>query len=291
MLKSMTGYGKTSCVLPNKIITIEIKCLNSKQADVTVKLPSMYRDRESILRNKLTRELIRGKIEFNLWYDLTEVERKATINHMVVKDYISQFQEMKEWTDIPGNEILMPIIMRLPEVLRVERQEINDEEWIAIMESLDNALSATLEFREQEGKVLEEDIRLRINNIITLSIEIEKYLGARLDLIKTRLEGNLNEFIGKDKIDNNRFEQEIIYYLEKLDITEEKVRLANHCSYFLETIDKEDIAGKKLGFIAQEIGREINTMGSKANNGDIQRLVVQMKDELEKIREQLLNVL
>ncbi len=291
MLKSMTGYGKTSCVLPNKIITIEIKCLNSKQADVTVKLPSMYRDRESILRNKLTRELIRGKIEFNLWYDLTEVERKATINHMVVKDYITQFQEMKEWTDIPGNETLMPIIMRLPEVLRVERQEINDEEWIAIMESLDNALSATLEFREQEGKVLEEDIRLRINNIITLSIEIEKYLGARLDLIKTRLEGNLNEFIGKDKIDNNRFEQEIIYYLEKLDITEEKVRLANHCSYFLETIDKEDIAGKKLGFIAQEIGREINTMGSKANNGDIQRLVVQMKDELEKIREQLLNVL
>ncbi len=291
MLKSMTGYGKTSCVLPNKIITIEIKCLNSKQADVIVKLPSMYRDRESVLRNKLTRELVRGKIEFNLWYDITEVERKATINHMVLKDYISQFQEMKMWTDVPDNDVLLPIIMRLPEVLKVERHEIDDEEWVAIMKSLEDAVTSTQEFREQEGKVLEEDIRLRINTIIILSKEIEKHLRTRLDLIKTRLEGNLNEFIGKDKIDNNRFEQEIIYYLEKLDITEEEVRLANHCSYFLETIDKEDIAGKKLGFIAQEIGREINTMGSKANNGDIQKLVVQMKDELEKIKEQLLNVL
>jgi len=278
-------------VLPNKIITIEIKCLNSKQADVIVKLPSMYRDRESVLRNKLTRELVRGKIEFNLWYDITEVERKATINHMVLKDYISQFQEMKMWTDVPDNDVLLPIIMRLPEVLKVERHEIDDEEWVAIMKSLEDAVTSTQEFREQEGKVLEEDIRLRINTIIILSKEIEKHLRTRLDLIKTRLEGNLNEFIGKDKIDNNRFEQEIIYYLEKLDITEEEVRLANHCSYFLETIDKEDIAGKKLGFIAQEIGREINTMGSKANNGDIQKLVVQMKDELEKIKEQLLNVL
>ena len=278
-------------MLPNKIITIEIKCLNSKQADVIVKLPSMYRDRESVLRNKLTRELVRGKIEFNLWYDITEVERKATINHMVLKDYISQFQEMKMWTDVPDNDVLLPIIMRLPEVLKVERHEIDDEEWVAIMKSLEDAVTSTQEFREQEGKVLEEDIRLRINTIIILSKEIEKHLRTRLDLIKTRLEGNLNEFIGKDKIDNNRFEQEIIYYLEKLDITEEEVRLANHCSYFLETIDKEDIAGKKLGFIAQEIGREINTMGSKANNGDIQKLVVQMKDELEKIKEQLLNVL
>jgi uncharacterized protein (TIGR00255 family) len=251
----------------------------------------MYRDRESVLRNKLTRELVRGKIEFNLWYDITEVERKATINHKVLKDYISQFQEMKSWTDVPNNDVLLPIIMKLPEVLKVERHEIDDEEWIAIMKSLEDAVASTQEFRTQEGKVLEDDIRLRINTIIILSQEIKKHLGTRLDLIKTRLEGNLNEFIGKDKIDNNRFEQEMIYYLEKLDITEEEVRLANHCSYFLETIDKEDVAGKKLGFIAQEIGREINTMGSKANNGDIQKLVVQMKDELEKIKEQLLNVL
>ncbi len=287
----MTGYGKTSCELPNKIISLEIKCLNSKQADINVKLPSMYRDRESELRNKLSRALVRGKIEFNLWYDITAVERKATINHMVVKDYLKQFEAMNSWTEVPDNSTLFPIIMRLPEVLKVERLEIEDKEWDAIMKSLDQTIDSALEFREQEGKVLEDDIRLRINNISALSVDVEQYLGERLEKTKARLEANLNETVGKDKVDNNRFEQEIIYYLEKLDITEEKVRLANHCSYFIETMDKEEIAGKKLGFIAQEIGREINTMGSKANNGDIQKLVVQMKDELEKIREQLLNVL
>ncbi len=291
MLKSMTGYGKTSCELPNKIISLEIKCLNSKQADINVKLPSMYRDRESELRNKLSRALVRGKIEFNLWYDITAVERKATINQMVIKDYLKQFEAMNSWTEVPDNSTLFPIIMRLPEVLKVERLEIDDKEWDAIMKSLDQTIDSALEFREQEGKVLEDDIRLRINNISTLSVDVEQYLGERLEKTKARLEANLNETVGKDKVDNNRFEQEIIYYLEKLDITEEKVRLANHCSYFIETMDKEEIAGKKLGFIAQEIGREINTMGSKANNGDIQKLVVQMKDELEKIREQLLNVL
>lgn len=291
MLKSMTGYGKTSCELPNKIISLEIKCLNSKQADINVKLPSMYRDRESELRNILSRALVRGKIEFNLWYDITEVERKASINQMVVKDYLKQFEAMNSWTEVPDNATLFPIIMRLPEVLKVERMEIDDKEWDAIMKSLNKTVDSALEFREQEGKVLEDDIRLRINNISTLSVDVEQYLGERLEKTKARLEANLNESVGKDKVDNNRFEQEIIYYLEKLDITEEKVRLANHCSYFIETMDKEEIAGKKLGFIAQEIGREINTMGSKANNGDIQKLVVQMKDELEKVREQLLNVL
>ena len=287
----MTGYGKTTCELPNKVITIEIKCLNSKQADVNLKLPSMYRERDALLRNILIRSLVRGKIEFNLWYDITEAERKATINQQVLKDYFEQFRAMSEWTDVPDVDVLLPIAMRLPEVLKVERQQIEEEEWVSIMKTVDDAISSTQEFRDQEGKVLEGDIRLRIKNITELSTEIEKHLGTRMELIRSRLEGNLVDLIGKNKIDTNRFEQELIYYLEKLDITEEKVRLANHCSYFIETIDKEDVAGKKLGFIAQEIGREINTLGSKANNGDIQKLVVQMKDELEKIREQLLNVL
>ena len=287
----MTGYGKTTCEVKNKIITIEIRCLNSKQADIYFKLPSMYREGDSQLRNKLIKSLVRGKIEFNLWYDITGAERKATINQVVLQDYIKQFEEMRASMKVPDNDVLLPIVMRLPEVLKVERKEIDEEEWGIIMNSVDEAIASTQSFRAQEGEVLEKDIRLRIRNITNLSGEMEKHLGARMDLIRTRLEGNLVNLVGKDKIDTNRFEQELIYYLEKLDITEEKVRLANHCSYFVETLDNESVAGKKLGFIAQEIGREINTMGSKANNGDIQKLVVQMKDELEKIREQLLNVL
>lgn len=287
----MTGYGKAICEVPNKLITIEIKCLNSKQADINIKLPSMYRIGEAELRNRLVKSLIRGKMELNLWYDVTEVERKATINQMVVKDYIDQLEEMKQWTSVPDVDVLLPIVMRLPEVLKVERQEIEQEEWDIILKSLDEAIDSAIKFREQEGSVLEEDIRQRIKNIEDLTAEVEKHLDTRINQIKSRLENNLEDIIGKDKIDNNRFEQELIYYLEKLDITEERVRLSNHCAYFIETIDKDETAGKKLGFIAQEIGREINTMGSKANNQDIQKLVVQMKDELEKIREQLLNVL
>ena len=291
MLKSMTGYGKAVCEVPNRIITLEIKCLNSKQADVNIKVPSMYRVGESELRNRLIKSLVRGKIELNLWYDVTEVERKATINQMVVRDYINQLEEMKNWTRVPDLDVLLPIVMRLPEVLKVERQEIEQEEWDLILNSLDEAIEATMNFREQEGAVLEQDISQRIKNIEDLAAEVEKHLDTRMNQIKTRLENNLVEIIGRDKIDTNRFEQELIYYLEKLDITEERVRLLNHCAYFAETIENDEAAGKKLGFIAQEIGREINTMGSKANNQEIQKLVVQMKDELEKIREQLLNVL
>jgi uncharacterized protein (TIGR00255 family) len=287
----MTGYGKSTCEVPNKLITIEIKCLNSKQADINIKLPSLYREGESDLRNRLLKDLIRGKIEMNLWYDITEAERKATINHLVVKDYLNQFDEMRSWTDIPGNEVLIPTIMRLPEVLRVERQEIDKSEWEVIMKAVDEAVNLTWNFRNQEGEALEEDIRLRINNIIKYSEEVVKFLDDRINQIKNRLDSNLTEFIGKDNIDKNRFEQEVIYYLEKTDITEERIRLKNHCSYFLETMEEESQVGKKLAFIAQEMGREINTLGAKANNGDIQKLVVQMKDELEKIREQLLNVL
>lgn len=291
MLQSMTGYGKSTCEVPNKIITIEIKCLNSKQADINIKLPTLYREGESDLRNRLLKDLVRGKIEMNLWYDITEAERKATINHLVVRDYLNQFDEMRSWTDIPGNDVLIPTIMRLPEVLKVERLEIDESEWEAIMQAVDEALKLTWDFRKQEGEALEEDIRLRINNIVKYSEEVVKFLDDRINQIKTRLDSNLTEFIGRDNIDKNRFEQEVIYYLEKIDITEERIRLNNHCSYFLETMEEESQVGKKLGFIAQEMGREINTLGAKANNGDIQRLVVQMKDELEKIREQLLNVL
>ncbi len=291
MLKSMTGFGKTTCELPDKIVTIEIKSLNSKQADIYLKLPSLYREGESQLRNELAKSLVRGKIEFGLWYDFTGTERKATINQLVLLDYLNQFAEMSELTAVPGNDILLPVAMKLPEVLSVQRQEFDKAEWDLIMNSVADAVALTQEFRDQEGLVLEEDIRLRIKNITILASEIEKHLDGRLEKIRSRLDGNLVNLIGKDNIDTNRFEQEVIYYLEKLDITEENVRLANHCTYFIETMDNETIVGKKLGFIAQEIGREINTLGSKANNGEIQRLVVQMKDELEKVKEQLLNVL
>lgn len=287
----MTGFGKASCELPKRIVTVEIKTLNSKQTDIYLKLPSIYRDAESELRNVLSRKLDRGKIEVSVWYEQLETDRLAQINQAVLLDYIEQFNEMQDQIELPGMDTLLPIIMRLPEVLSIEKQEFDPEEWAQVMKAIYEAIEQLNEFRQQEGKNLELDIAARIGEIARLMDEIEKIEGSRVERIKSRLSGNLEEHIGKDKIDANRFEQEVMYYLEKLDITEEKVRLRSHCTYFLETITDEAPVGKKLGFITQEIGREINTIGSKANDKDMQKLVVQMKDELEKVKEQTLNVL
>lgn len=291
MLRSMTGFGKASCELPKRVVTVEIKTLNSKQTDIYLKLPVIYRDAESELRNVLSRKLDRGKIEVAVWYDQTDNDRLAQINQSVLLSYLEQFNEMKEEMDIPGLETLLPIIMRLPDVFSVEKQEFDPEEWAQVMKAIYEAIEQLNAFRLQEGQNLETDISQRIGLIQDLMAEIEIMEPQRVERIKARIGDNLEEHIGKEKIDNNRFEQELIYFLEKLDITEEKVRLKSHCKYFLETVKEDQPIGKKLGFITQEIGREINTIGSKANDKDIQKLVVQMKDELEKIKEQTLNIL
>jgi len=291
MLRSMTGFGKASCELPRRIVSVEIKTLNSKQTDVHPKIPAIYREAESELRNVLARKLERGKIEISIWYEQTQTERKAKINQAVLLDYLIQFNEMSEQIRVPEIETLLPVAMRLPDVLSITKQEFDPEEWAVVMKAIYEAISQLNEFRLHEGQNLETDIRSRIGIIEELISELEKFESDRIENIKNRIGNNLEENIGKDKIDTNRFEQEIIYFLEKLDITEEKVRLRSHCSYFLETMEEDNPVGKKLGFITQEIGREINTIGSKANDKDMQQLVVQMKDELEKIKEQTLNIL
>ena len=291
MLKSMTGYGKARCELPTKIVSVEIKTLNSKQTDIYAKLPGMYREAETELRNVLAKKLERGKIEIIIWYDQTKLERKATINKAILIDYIKQLKELDELIEVPDNDTLLPIAMRLPDILTVEKQEFDPEEWAQVMSAIYEAINNLNQFRNQEGNNLETDILKRIQIIKELLPEIEKLESQRIERIRNRLSKNMTEFLGKDKIDSNRFEQEILYFLEKLDITEEKVRLQSHCDYFIETIHENAPVGKKLAFISQEIGREINTIGSKANDKDIQKLVVQMKDELEKIKEQTLNIL
>ncbi|MBT3241744.1 MAG: YicC family protein [Bacteroidetes bacterium] len=287
----MTGYGKAGCELSTKIISIEIKTLNSKQTDIYTKLPGIYREAETELRNVLARKLERGKIEVAIWYEITEVERKTVINQSVLLDYLEQLNGLNEQIKVPDNDVLIPIAMRLPDILTIHKQEFDPEEWAQVMKAIYEAIDHLKQFREQEGRNLEVDIKNRINNIRELIPEIEKYEAGRIERTRERLDTNLVQHIGQDKIDSNRFEQEILYFIEKLDITEEKVRLHSHCNYFLETINEEGPVGKKLGFISQEIGREINTIGSKANDKDMQKLVIQMKDELEKIKEQTLNVL
>ncbi|MBE9467299.1 MAG: YicC family protein [Bacteroidetes bacterium] len=291
MLKSMTGYGKSVCELENKKVTIEIKSLNSKQLDVSVRMPSYYKEKEIFLRNEISKQLSRGKIDASIFVESINTTNTPVINQAVVKNYYEQLQNISNDLNLSDENDILSVVMGLPDTLKVEKQKLNQEEWNTVFEEIKHAIMECDEFRIQEGDALEKDIIKRIYNINNLLSEVDVFEHQRIDKIKKRISDNLHEFVETEKIDNNRFEQEVIYYLEKIDITEEKVRLKNHCNYFLETANSEDPIGKKLGFITQEIGREINTLGSKANNLDIQKLVIQMKDELEKIKEQVLNVL
>lgn len=292
MLKSMTGFGKSIFESDDKKITIEIKSLNSKQSDINIRIPQHYKEKELILRNEVNQFLNRGKIDVSVWIEGNDKEKIAHFNEDTIKDYYTQLLKVSKALGRNLNdEQVMQIIMRLPDVIKTEIREIDEEEWKAILKATREALSELNNFRIQEGKVLEKDFIKRIGRIETFLEQIKPFESERIDKIRERINQNLIENIDKAEIDENRFEQEIILYLEKFDITEEKVRLRNHCSYFLETMNKEELAGKKLGFISQEIGREINTIGSKANHVEIQKIVVQMKDELEKIKEQLLNIL
>ena len=285
MIQSMTGFGKHVVQLPSKKITIELKSLNSKSLDINARIPQFYREKELELRKMIASALDRGKVDFSLYVEITGEETTAEINKGVVRNYMGQLADIAKGNDIK----LLEMALRMPDTLKTDKDEIDEEEYKAIKEAMDEALNKIVEFRNEEGKVLEEDFVARLKSLNQLLEAVKAMDPERLGTVRERLEKAVADL--KVELDSNRFEQELIYYLEKYDITEEKVRLTNHLKYFETTLNSDDSNGKKLGFISQEIGREINTIGSKANYAPMQQLVVQMKDELEKIKEQMLNVL
>ncbi|MFN0728759.1 YicC/YloC family endoribonuclease [Polaribacter gochangensis] len=288
MIQSMTGYGKSVLQLPTKKVTIEIKTLNSKNLDLNVRIPSYYKEKELAVRKKLASGLVRGKIDFSIYVEMTSDETTTVINKNVVSDYIQQLRNVLFTNDKEDVELLK-MAVRMPDALKTEREELDENEWELINTSIDEALKETIQYRIDEAASLEEDFKLRILNIKKYLDEVHALDEERIKNVREKLQKSIADL--KVEIDENRFEQELIYYLEKLDINEEKVRLGNHLEYFLQELDSEDSNGKKLGFIIQEIGREINTTGSKANFASMQKSVIQMKNELEKIKEQILNVL
>ena len=285
MIQSMTGYGKSTIQLPTKKISIELKSLNSKNLDLNARMPSMYREKELTIRKFVASNLTRGKIDFSLYMEMTGEETSAQINEGVLKKYMNQLKNIVHANDTE----LLKMAIKMPDALKTEREEIDEKEWQLIDKEIKNTVIKIQKYRKEEGSALEKDFLFRIQNIATLLSQVMDVDPDRIESVRLRLEKSVNEL--KERVDENRFELELIYYIEKYDITEEKVRLENHIDYFTKSLNSKDSNGKKLGFISQEIGREINTIGSKANYAPMQKLVVQMKDELEKIKEQLLNVL
>lgn len=290
MIKSMTGFGKGEATLPTKKITIEVRSLNSKQLDLAVRLPGIYRHLEFDIRQKASTTILRGKADISISVENTAPQSTTTINQELFELYLRHLNQTFESSGFSvNNDAVLPIIMRMPDVVSTQAEQITEEEEKAVMQALEMALDCFNAFREQEGKTLITDLLKRVDNIEQYKLQVEPYEAARIETIKNRIRENIAQL--KVDVDNNRLEQEMIFYIEKLDITEEKVRLANHCNYFREVAATEEAAGRKLGFIAQEMGREINTLGSKSNEANMQILVVKMKDELEKIKEQVLNIL
>jgi len=285
MIQSMTGFGKHVIQLPKKKITVELKSLNSKSLDLNARMPSAYREKELELRKTIARSLGRGKVDFGLYIEFTGDETSTEVNEAAVKNYIKQLKSIADGDDLR----LLDMALRMPDALKTDREDIDEKEFESIKLAVKEALKEINTFRSEEGSVLEQDFIKRITNLQTLLGQVQEMDPDRQSDVRERLEKAVADI--KTNLDANRFEQELIYYLEKYDITEEKVRLANHLEYFTSTLNSSDSNGKKLGFISQEIGREINTIGSKANYAPMQQLVVQMKDELEKIKEQMLNVL
>ena len=290
MVKSMTGFGKGEAALRNKKITVEIRSLNSKQLDLSLRLPAVYRQSEYEIRNLIARTIQRGKVDVFVTVESQAVETSARINREVFREYLRQMNDTLSFSGIDaGYDAILPVIMRLPDVVATEAEAISEEERAALLTAVEAAAAHLDAFRDQEGAILIADLLRRVELIEQYKTEVVPFEKARTETVKARILDNLSK-LAVD-VDRNRLEQEMIFYLEKLDITEEKVRLTNHCNYFREVASSEEGAGRKLGFIAQEMGREINTMGSKANEPNIQILVVKMKDELEKIKEQVLNIL
>jgi len=287
----MTGFGKAEFEVNNKKFTIEIKSLNSKQVDINTRIPAIYREKDIEIRKELSDKLERGKIDFNIYVESLGDESNSKINEPILRSYFKQLSKISAELNLATDNSTLQAALRLPDVVKTEYQTLDEEEWGIIIRNIRNAISDIDKFRVQEGDALKVDILKSIELIQSLLVQIEPYEGQRIEALRTRLTENLDKLSLNGNVDKNRFEQELIFYLEKLDINEEKVRLANHCEYFIDTAAEPVPTGKKLAFISQEIGREINTIGSKANNTEIQRIVVQMKDYLERVKEQLLNVL
>ena len=286
MIASMTGYGKAVLELPEKKVTIEIRSLNSKTLDLNTRIPSFYREKELEIRNLISEKVQRGKVDFSMMVELNPAARNQKVNADLIKSYIEEFRNI---TPTVTDGELLPVVMRLPDVISYSQDDLGEDEWNQIRATINDAIDALNQFRLDEGSVLEKYLTLNLTNILELLTQVVPFEKERIETIKERFNKRLEEV--KVEIDQNRFEQELIFYLEKLDITEEKVRLKNHCEYFLKELAGNESNGKKLGFISQEIGREINTLGSKSNHSEMQKIVVQMKDELEKIKEQSLNIL
>lgn len=288
MIQSLTGFGKAVLQLPTKKISVEVKSLNSKQLDLNMRMPSFYREKELMLRTELAKHIQRGKVDFSLYAEVTGDERTYTINKSLVKGYIDQLKEIDAENGLNSQDILSTAV-KMPDVVSPERAELDEAEWKQIMVAVYEAIEKFQEFRKDEGAVLEKDFVLRVKNIQEGLANTEAFENDRVASVRERLEKNLSEL--GEQVDKSRLEQELIYYIEKMDITEEKVRLTSHCNYFMEELKGAESNGKKLGFIVQEMGREINTIGSKSYHAGMQKAVVMMKDELEKIKEQILNVL
>lgn len=287
----MTGFGRQEFQIKDKKFCVDVKSLNSKQTDINTKIPSIIKEKELEIRKMLSSKLVRGKIEMYINIEASEDSVNNCVNEEAVKSYYNTLQKIAEDNKIPLGDEILSSILKMPEVLQANKTEFTDEDWEIILDNINIAIDKCINYRMEEGRSLEKDIKNNINSILDLLGDVIKYEDERVNSIKSRLFDNLKKIKLETDSCDNRYEQEIIYYLEKLDINEEKIRLEKHCRYFLETLELSDSQGKKLGFITQEIGREINTLGSKANHAEMQKLVVNMKDELEKVKEQLFNVL
>jgi len=290
MIQSMTGYGKADCEIAGKKITVEIKSLNSKQLDLSTRIPTAYKDKEMEIRNEILRRLERGKVDFSLYFENANKDNVPQLNFSIMEGFYSQLKEAADKLGIDPPTDPWSLFLRIPDALKAEVQEIDEETWVVVRKAVDQAIDQLVEFRAQEGRMLESVFNQKLDRIEAYLKDIEVYEPERVEKIKARIADGLEKIKGVE-YDKNRFEQEMIFYIEKLDIHEEKARLANHCKYFRETMNEGGSQGKKLGFICQEIGREINTTGSKSNHSTMQQTVVCMKDELEQMKEQVLNVL
>ncbi|MBK7214414.1 MAG: YicC family protein [Bacteroidales bacterium] len=295
MIKSMTGFGKSVAETGSKSVTLEIRSLNSKQLDLNVRIPQVYRDKEFEIRAEISKVLERGKVDFTITLDSDADSSLSGINKSLARQYHREILELAEELKTPVGDDLITSILKMPDVLKTEKVSLDESEWLLVKAALADCLKQADLFRKEEGKLLGNDMVMRIRTILSLLEAVTPFEKSRIQSLRERFERNQSEFVagrpGLDKFDENRFEQEIFWYLERLDITEEKIRLKKHCDYFIETLNSEESNGRKLGFVTQEIGREINTLGSKASDAEIQKIVVQMKDELEKIKEQLGNIL
>jgi uncharacterized protein (TIGR00255 family) len=286
----MTGYGKSASTIGSRRYTAEVRSLNGKQLDLSVRMPQAFREKEMELRKLLSSAIVRGKSDINLHYEADATDQRE-LNIPLIEHYLTHLEKLADKKGYEKDALLLGTAMRLPDTVQQSREEINEDEWKQIRRLVEEAVSQFLEFRIQEGKTMEMDLRGRVEQILELESKLDPLLTERIERVRDRIQANFDEIKDRGRLDENRFEQEVLFYIEKMDVSEERVRLKAHCQYFMDILETDFGQGKKLAFIAQEMGREINTLGSKANDAEIQRFVVQMKDELEKIKEQVLNVL